>query len=284
MRVPPSRSNCLPKVPSPNTILLVVRISTYESGQGVGKNAVHRPLLLLVFLSPIRIKELPYVMLVEHLAMSSSSSRNAIFIYFSPVETEFPQAHTSKIGRQSLFLCIIRKSREIYLLITKKDPPDFKLYRQGRRVYPPTHPHTHPLAIAPALYHQMIFLMHILMESATAVLCKTCTCPSWEAALRLLFYSRISLSVMPIFRLGLSLLGLCGCDCSPPWCKIVMPKQTPVCHPWNSPSLYFFLVPGRDLTPRKDSFHLLSPPNKVFTPSFLLREIFMSSYKGFTLY
>lgn len=136
-------------------------------------------------------------MLVEHLAMSSSSSRNAIFIYFSPVQTEFPQARTGKIGRQSLFLCITKKSREIYLLITKKDPPHFKLYRQGRRVYPP---HTHPLIIAPVLYHQMIFLMHILTEPATAVLCKTCTCPAWEAALWLLFYSRISLSVMPSFQ------------------------------------------------------------------------------------
>ena len=78
MRAPSSWPNYLPKVPSPNAILIGLRISTCELGVGTEMHSVVSSL----WFPPIGIKELPYVILVGQLTRNSSNSRNAILICF----------------------------------------------------------------------------------------------------------------------------------------------------------------------------------------------------------
>lgn len=57
----------------------------------------------------------------------------------------------------------------------------------------------------------------------------------------------------------LLLNNLHGYNCSHSWCRLVKPRQTAAYHPWNIPSLSFFLVPGGSLLLVKTLSTFLEP-------------------------
>ena len=96
----------------------------------------------------------------------------------------------------------------------------------------------------------MVLLTHALMESPAQVLC--------QAALRLLIHSVINLPCMLSFQTWAFTDEPSWMWLHPSMMQDCKPKQVAGCHPWNLPSLPFFLVPGRDF--------MYFPPSKLPTP------------------